>query len=77
MREDDEDLKKVSDAFISLYKMLKILRSPEGCPWDREQTLQSIRMYILEEAHEVVDAVEREDSDGICEELGDLLFPPV
>ncbi len=51
------------------------LRDPEGgCPWDLKQTPQSLRKYVLEEAYEVVDAIEQEDPDAICEELGDLLL---
>lgn len=50
------------------------LRAPDGCPWDREQTPQSLRKYVLEEAYEVVDAIDRDDPDDIEEELGDLLL---
>lgn len=64
----------IPEAFESLYNLVKILRGPGGCPWDRKQTIHSIRMYILEEAYEVVDSVEAEDMDELCEELGDLLF---
>lgn len=53
------------------------LRGPDGCPWDREQTLRSLARYVLEEAAEVVDAIEREDADGLREEVGDLLFEGV
>lgn len=48
--------------------------APDGCPWDREQTLESLRPYLLEEAHEVLEALEAGDCDGHREELGDLLF---
>lgn len=50
------------------------MRGPEGCPWDREQTYATMKGMLLEEAYEVVDAVERGDFDGLEEELGDLLF---
>jgi MazG family protein len=50
------------------------LRAPGGCPWDREQTLDSIRKYTLEEAYEVFDAIERRDFPHLAEELGDLLL---
>jgi XTP/dITP diphosphohydrolase/ATP diphosphatase len=50
------------------------LRSPEGCPWDREQTFESIRKYTLEETYEVFDAIERRDWPHLTEELGDLLL---
>lgn len=51
------------------------LRDPDGgCPWDLKQTAQTLRKYVLEEAYEVVDAIEQEDPDALCEELGDLLL---
>ncbi len=53
------------------------LRVPEGCPWDREQTLESLRAYVLEEAYEVIQAIELEDTEGLVEELGDFLFQVV
>ncbi len=48
------------------------LRGPDGCPWDREQTIQTLRRYLIEEAYEVLDAMEREDWPHLAEELGDL-----
>lgn len=53
------------------------LRAPDGCPWDREQSLRSLARFVLEEAAEVVDAIEREDPDGLREEVGDLIFEGV
>jgi len=50
------------------------LRAPDGCPWDREQTFDTIRKYTLEEAYEVFDAIERRDFTHLSEELGDLLL---
>src|ERR1700685_1298001 len=50
------------------------LRAPDGCPWDREQSFDSIRKYTLEEAYEVFDAIERRDFNHLAEELGDLLL---
>jgi MazG family protein len=50
------------------------LRSPDGCPWDREQSFDSMRKYTLEEAYEVFDAIERRDFPHLAEELGDLLL---
>jgi tetrapyrrole methylase family protein/MazG family protein len=50
------------------------LRAPDGCPWDREQTHQSLRDNLLEEAYEVLDALDAKDEDKLCEELGDLLM---
>ena len=61
-------------SFISLVEIMARLRGPGGCPWDREQTLQSLARYVLEEAAEVVDAIERDDAAALCDELGDLLL---
>ena len=57
-----------------LLEILRILRAPGGCPWDREQTHASIRGDLLEEAYEVADAIDRENDTDLCEELGDLLL---
>ena len=50
------------------------LRGPQGCPWDRKQTLHSLRPFILEEAYELVDAIEQDEGEAIREETGDLLL---
>ena len=57
-----------------LVRIMQRLLGPDGCPWDREQSLQSLRPYVIEEAHEVVEAIDRERPDELCEELGDLLL---
>lgn len=57
-----------------LCDLVARLRAPDGCPWDREQTLADVRAYLLEEAHEVADAIDRENWDELLTELGDLLF---
>ena len=57
-----------------LEALIAKLRAPDGCPWDRKQTLPDLRAYLLEEAHELADAIDREDSADLQEELGDLLF---
>jgi nucleoside triphosphate diphosphatase len=64
-------------AFDALVSLMAILRSPTGCPWDREQTLASLTPYVLEEAHEVVEAVERQDLGELKGEIGDLVFEGV
>ena len=61
-------------SFEDLVELSKFLRSPEGCPWDREQTLNTLRTFILEEAHEVIQAIDMNDIEEIKEELGDLLY---
>jgi tetrapyrrole methylase family protein/MazG family protein/ATP diphosphatase len=57
-----------------LVSIMQRLLAPDGCPWDREQTLESLRPYVIEEAHEVVDAIDRKDLAHLREELGDLLL---
>lgn len=60
--------------FRSLVSLVDRLRGPGGCPWDRVQTAQDLRTYILEEVYEVIDAIDRRDAPALQEELGDLLF---
>lgn len=60
-----------------LLEIMRLLRSPDGCPWDREQTHRSIRGDFLEETHEAIEAIDREDLDGLQEELGDVLLQVV
>ncbi len=55
-------------------EIVRVLRHPGGCPWDQEQTHQSIRRNFLEETYEVAEAIDREDLDGLKEELGDVLL---
>ncbi len=57
-----------------LLALVTRLRAPDGCPWDREQTLGDLRAYLLEEAHETAAAIDRGDLDALAGELGDLLF---
>lgn len=61
-------------AFAALVELCGRLRAPGGCPWDREQTLESVRAYIIEEAYEVVDAISGGQPEQLEGELGDLLF---
>ena len=57
-----------------LLELLKVLRSPSGCPWDREQTRASLRKYMVEETAELADAIDENNPHGICEETGDVLM---
>jgi MazG family protein len=57
-----------------LQEIVARLRAPDGCPWDREQTHSSLRALLVEECHEVIDAIERADDANLREELGDLLL---
>jgi nucleoside triphosphate diphosphatase len=65
------------DAFQVLVDIMARLRGPQGCPWDREQTLESLRSFVLEETHEVLDAIDRGDTDALRGEIGDLIFEGV
>jgi MazG family protein len=65
------------DRFNELVAIMARLRSPEGCPWDREQTLASLRPYLLEESYEALEALDNGDTAALCEELGDLLLEVV
>ena len=61
-----------------LVEIMAALRNPDGgCPWDLEQDFSTIRHYTIEEAYEIADAIEREDYDDLCDELGDLILQPV
>jgi tetrapyrrole methylase family protein/MazG family protein len=62
------------DSFDNLVDIIARLRSPDGCPWDRAQTHLSVKNNLLEETYEVVEAIDAQDMDGLCEELGDLLM---
>src|ERR1700683_2952236 len=63
--------------FQTLVEIMSRLRAPGGCPWDREQTFDSIKPYTLEETYEVLDAVDRRDWDELRAELGDLILQAV
>ena len=64
----------MSHTFEDYVEVMRRLRAPDGCPWDREQTHQTIRPYVIEEAHEVAEAIDSEDWDGLKKELADLLL---
>ena len=57
-----------------LIGIMKKLRSPEGCPWDREQTHKSLKKCLMEECAELMDAIDEENEHEMCEELGDILM---
>lgn len=63
--------------FAELVDVMAKLRAPGGCPWDRKQSFDSIKAYLLEESYEVMDAIDRRDWSGLAEELGDLILQPV
>jgi MazG family protein len=65
------------EAFQELVDIMARLRGPGGCPWDREQTLESLRGFVLEETYEVLEAIDRGDHDALRGEIGDFLFEGV
>ncbi|MFW6409784.1 MAG: nucleoside triphosphate pyrophosphohydrolase [Halanaerobiales bacterium] len=69
--------KKLQKMIVELVEIMKELRGPDGCPWDRQQTYKTLEPYIVEEAYEVIEAIEEEEPELIKDELGDLLFQVV
>ncbi len=65
---------KKREGFFDLVRVMRRLRGPGGCPWDMEQTHESLAPYLIEETYEVLDAIEKQDPDEMAEELGDLLL---
>ncbi|HEX2122543.1 MAG TPA: nucleoside triphosphate pyrophosphohydrolase [Thermoanaerobaculia bacterium] len=63
--------------FDDLVQLMTTLRGPSGCPWDRKQTLPDLKPYVIEEAYEVVDAIDRDERAALLEEVGDLLLEAV
>jgi tetrapyrrole methylase family protein/MazG family protein len=68
---------KAGEAFAQLCRIMARLRAPGGCPWDREQTPQTLKPYLIEEAYETIDAIDAGDPGALREELGDLLLQVV
>ena len=63
---------EIAEKFDNLIEVLKTLRAPGGCDWDRAQTAESLVPYLLEETYEIIEAIEEENIDALKEELGDL-----
>ena len=63
--------------FYDLVDIMERLRGDNGCPWDKEQTHESLKRYLVEECYEVLDTIDQEDEDKITEELGDVLLQVV
>jgi tetrapyrrole methylase family protein/MazG family protein len=61
-------------SLVKLVEIMAELRSAKGCPWDKEQTFQSLRKYLIEETYEVIEAINANNMNNLCEELGDLLL---
>ncbi len=77
MKDKDQILSEESHDFESLVSVMSVLRGENGCPWDKEQTHGSIRRCLIEEAYEVVEAIDNNDANLLREELGDLIFQAV
>ena len=65
------------ESFVQLAELMRRLRGPEGCPWDRKQTFETIKPYLLEETYEVIEAIDKGDFPELKDELGDLLLQVV
>ena len=72
-----ENNSTTGEKFQKLVEIMARLRAPGGCPWDREQTFDSIKPYTLEETYEVLDAVDRREFGELAEELGDFILQAV
>jgi tetrapyrrole methylase family protein / MazG family protein len=65
---------ELNHKFYRLHEVIRTLRGPNGCPWDQKQTHTSLRRYLIEEAYELIDAINKEDDENLIEELGDVLL---
>src|SRR3954471_8725630 len=74
---DPNPAESLGDKFEQLMSIMRTLRAPGGCPWDREQTHGSLRPFVLEENYEVLEAIDTGDMDDLREELGDYLYEAV
>ena len=63
------------EEFTKLVELMETLRGERGCPWDKKQTEQSFKTFLLEEVYELIEAIEKGDYEALKEELGDLLVP--
>ena len=68
---EDKDRKELFENFCNI---IAALRSPGGCPWDRKQTVVTLKKDLLEEANEVIEAIDKQDDENLCEELGDVML---
>jgi nucleoside triphosphate diphosphatase len=74
---DSERMTEIRQRFLTLVEIMQRLRGPSGCPWDRKQSFDTLKSYLLEETYEVLDAIDKRDWPELAEELGDLLLQPV
>jgi len=71
------DTARAAREFTRLIEIMATLRGPAGCPWDREQTIDTMKPFVLEETYEVLEAIDRHDHAALAEELGDFVFEAV
>ena len=71
------DASRAAAEFTRLIEIMATLRGPDGCPWDRQQTIDSLKPFVLEETYEVIDAIDAHDHGALREELGDFVFEAV
>src|SRR5581483_6875043 len=71
------DAPRAAAEFTRLVDIMVTLRAPDGCPWDREQTIDTLKPFVLEETYEVLEAIDRHDHAALCEELDDFVFEAV
>ncbi len=71
---DKTDISDIEEKFARLRGIVARLAAPDGCPWDRKQTPFSLKKYVLEEAYELIDAIDNKRPGAVAEEIGDLLF---
>ncbi|HEV3141496.1 MAG TPA: nucleoside triphosphate pyrophosphohydrolase [Vicinamibacterales bacterium] len=71
------DSARAAREFARLIEIMATLRGPDGCPWDREQSIDTLKPFVLEETYEVIEAIDRHDHDALREELGDFVFEAV
>jgi MazG family protein len=71
------DTSRAAAAFTRLVEIMATLRAPDGCPWDREQTIDTLKPFVLEETYEVIEAIDAHDHGALREELGDFMFEAV
>jgi MazG family protein len=77
MRLPDSERSRAASEFTRLLDIMTTLLGPAGCPWDREQTIDTLKRFVLEETYEVIEAMDRHDHDALREELGDFLFQAI
>src|SRR6478672_11882272 len=71
------EISRAAQQFTRLVEIMATLRGPDGCPWDREQTIDSLKPFVLEETYEVIEAIDAHDHAALREELGDFVFEAV